>query len=71
MVSSGDKSKTDSIAWVLLQVYYQTGNPFPVFQLKKEKLVLHEFHYLKSNFRRTGNGISIWYHTYLQSASLF
>ena len=43
MVSSGGKSKTDSFAWVLLEVDYQNETLFPVSQLKKIKLVLHEF----------------------------
>ena len=52
MIISGGKSKTDSIAWALLQVYHQNEIPFPLSQLKTEKLVLHEFkhYFLKISF---------------------
>ena len=35
MIISGGKSKTDSIAWALLQVYHQNEIPFPLSQLKQ------------------------------------
>ena len=50
MVSSGGKSNTDFFAWALLQVYYQNEIPFPVLQLKTEKLVFHEFDHYKVKF---------------------
>ena len=37
MVSYGGKSKTDSFARVLLQVYNKIEIPFPVSHLKPEK----------------------------------
>ena len=37
MVCSGGKLKTDSFTWVLLQVYYQIGIPYPVQHSKAGK----------------------------------
>ena len=44
MMSFGGRSKTDSFAWVLMQVYYQIEIPSPVSHSKSgKKLGLNEF----------------------------